>query len=302
MKIHGKSVKSATKLRALCNVLKSIRLIYPYDETSEEFRLKIGFPSQPKTGDAVIPLPTGKISSFNVNGLEKKRTDLPLEPQAVTSLTSWKDWHGKEHSGLVTRTRMMYPLEYIPAPSEFIEIISLNEKFYYSTREIDLNESDESIIHLENLMLELFSQFEIFDSSNGKLLRTKIKKLMWEVLPPGLYPWERIEAVIKLSSGNISESDEARIHERLKFLEKFTPTFIGAGRAGFNGYFIYAYQDKEIYVLESIFLNNATYVFNGNWEELSQLTKNEIINSEHHHIRIIHDKNWKKKIRLIMLD
>lgn len=301
MKIHGKSVRSATKLRTLCNGLKSIRLIYPCDGTSEEFRLKIGFLSPSKTGDAVIPLPTGKISSFNVNGLEKKRTDLPLEPQAVTSLTRWKDWHGKEHSGLVTRTRMMYPIEYIPAPSEFIEIISLHEKLYYSTREIDLNEKDESIIHLENLMLELFSQFEILDSGNRKILTTKIKKMMWEILPPGQYPWERIESVLKLSNSKISESDEARIHERLKYLKKFTPTFIGAGRAGFNGYFVYAYEDKETYVLESIFLNNATYIFNSNWEALSQLTKNEIINGEHYHRRIIHDKNWKKKVSLIML-
>lgn len=176
MKIYGKSVRSAAKLRTLCNGLKSIRLIYPCDETAEEFRSKSGFPNPTKIGDAIIPLPIGKISSFNVNGLEKKRTDLPLEPQAVTSLTSWKDWHGKEHSGLVTRTRMMYPIEYIPAPSEFIEIISINEKLYYSTREIDLNESDVSIIHLENLMLEFFSQFEIYDSANGKLLTTKIKK------------------------------------------------------------------------------------------------------------------------------
>ncbi|WP_205960272.1 MULTISPECIES: hypothetical protein [Pantoea] len=301
MKIHGKSVRSATKLRTLCIGLKNIRLIYPCDETSGEVRSKTGFPSPNKIGDAVIPLPTGKISSFNVNGLEKKRTDLPLEPQAVTSLTSWKDWHGKEHSGLVTRTRMMYPIEYIPAPSEFIEIISINEKLYYSTREVNLNESDATIIHLENLMLELFSQFEVFDAENGKLLTTKIKRMMWEILPPGQYPWDRIESVIKLSNRNISESDEARIHERLKYLKKFTPTFIGAGRAGFNGYFVYAYEDKETYILESIFLNNATYIFNSNWEELSQLTKNEIINGEHYHRRIIHDKNWKRNVNSLML-
>lgn len=302
MIITGKSVKTAGKLRILCGNLEKIRLVFLCKEDNPHLKQKIGFDDGHGIGDAILPAIWGKISYFNINGLEKKRKDLPLEERSITLLTSWEDWHGKKHSGLVTRTRLMYPIEYIPAPSEFIEIISHEGKLYFSTREINLIEDDKVLIHLQNLMLELFGSFEIFDSNSKNILKTKVKKMKWEILPPGKYPWEKVKSIIGENKKYLSEADEQRIIQRVEYLNKFTPTFIGAGKAGFNGYFVYAFEDKELYILESIYLNNATYIFNEDWERLSQLTKNDIIKSSNFHRRIIHDANWKKKITLLMLD
>jgi hypothetical protein len=44
--------------------------------------------------------------------------------------------------------------------------------------------------------------------------------------------------------------------------------------------------------LESVKVNNATYVLRNDWESISQLTKAEILNNDLHETRIVHNKNW----------
>lgn len=56
----------------------------------------------------------------------------------------------------------------------------------------------------------------------------------------------------------------------------------------------------NIYVLESVYTNNATYVFGADWELLSKLTKAEILNAELHDARLIHNDNWKQNIDALM--
>ena len=48
---------------------------------------------------------------------------------------------------------------------------------------------------------------------------------------------------------------------------------------------------------ESIHIDNATYIFDDDWEELSQLTKAEILDNNYQKDRIIHRKNWYKDIK-----
>ncbi|OZO59867.1 hypothetical protein CG699_03840 [Escherichia coli] len=47
---------------------------------------------------------------------------------------------------------------------------------------------------------------------------------------------------------------------------------------------------------ESSQCNNATYILNNNWQQLSQLTKAEILDGNLHHARVIHRVNWAAEI------
>lgn len=53
-------------------------------------------------------------------------------------------------------------------------------------------------------------------------------------------------------------------------------------------------------VLESIYLNNATYVFRDDWESLSKLSKSQIINGDVEYERVIHDSHWAENIGRIL--
>lgn len=52
---------------------------------------------------------------------------------------------------------------------------------------------------------------------------------------------------------------------------------------------------RNLFVLESIFLDNATYVFGSDRETISQLSKAEIISGGFQKDRIAHDRRWKYK-------
>jgi hypothetical protein len=57
---------------------------------------------------------------------------------------------------------------------------------------------------------------------------------------------------------------------------------------GFNGYIVFGYADLGLFVLESLEHGNATYVFGQDWEQLSALTKKEILHGGLQEERIIH--------------
>jgi hypothetical protein len=75
-------------------------------------------------------------------------------------------------------------------------------------------------------------------------------------------------------------------------ISKLGPDTLALGRGGFHGYIAFGFSKRKIFILESIYLDNATYVFGSDWEMLSQLSKAEIISGGLQKERIIHDRRW----------
>lgn len=121
--------------------------------------------------------------------------------------------------------------------------------------------------------------------------------LNWEVLPSGDYPWERMQDDLKKVSEKSSKTAKKVLIDKCEFINSFQPDFRAYGKSGFKGYVIFGFADRNIFVLESVYPNNATYVFGKNWEELSKLTKAEILKGNLQDVRIIHNDNWQQEIR-----
>jgi hypothetical protein len=75
--------------------------------------------------------------------------------------------------------------------------------------------------------------------------------------------------------------------------------FLG-GQAGFEGYLIFGFTEKDLFVLESLVYGNATYVLGSNWESLAGLTKKEILAADLHVARIIHRQGWDSEIARLL--
>jgi hypothetical protein len=58
------------------------------------------------------------------------------------------------------------------------------------------------------------------------------------------------------------------IRHRFETINGYNPDFVGVGQAGFRGYVIFGLTEKNLFVCESIYTGNATYVFDKRWEEL----------------------------------
>jgi hypothetical protein len=293
MKFAGKSVRSLTKLMKVAGDATKVRLTLSLSNVSKDLLVQLGFDETPNVGDYLIPTVLGKYTSFNVNGAINVRKDLPLEPESVMFHGSSRDWHGGIHSGIRTRTIDKYPRENIPAPSETFEIVTIDKNLFLSSSELNLSDADETRnIHVTNIMLECFSEFDIYDVEKEEIVGPRLKRLQWDILPSGECPWSKARPIILKRTEHLEEKDKKVIEHRMKIISKREPDFLATGRAGFSGYFVYGFKDQDVYVLESMELDNATYVFNSEWEAISQLTKSQIINSDLPHQRVIHNKRW----------
>lgn len=297
MKFSGKSIRSLTKILKVAGSAREVRLAVPIENVSKEHLIELGFEEQPKAGDYLIPSVIGKVTAFNARGDIKIRKDLPKEPESVMFYGASRDWQGGIHHGIRTRTMNKYPREHIPAPSEPFEIVEIQGRLFISSSVLNLYESDEDrSIHAANLMLECFSEFEMFDVKNNKIIIPSFRSLNWEVLPPGEYPWEKSKHIISKATERLDKKEREVIEHRMRVISRRKPDFLATGRAGFNGYFVYGFKNESVYVLESIYLDNATYIFKSDWEKLSQLTKSEIIKGKLLHKRIIHNKKWNIEV------
>lgn len=271
MKFTGKSIRTLDKLLALSKGVESIRLVFDTTDINAEAWTPLGFNENLVVGDHLIPKPVGRVTEYNANGKELVRKDLSKERVSVSFHTSWNDWHGQPHSGIKNRSMLKYPRDYIAAPSEYLNVLEVSGRIYLGSDEMSLDTGSEvKNLHIANVMLECFNEFEVVDVASHTIVGTKVKRLHWNVLPPGQYPWSKAKPIVEDVTRTLKASDKALIEDRMRLLAKYNPKFLATGRGGFTGYFVYGYSGT--YVLESVHLDNATYVFENDWESVSKLT------------------------------
>jgi hypothetical protein len=295
--IEGSYLRALSRVTAEARGATHVRFLVPVDAVGQAIKERAALSALIADGDSIIPAAVGNITEFNARGKEKKRTDLPLIKVSKPIYTTWRDWHGDEHSGIQYRDYDVYQRDYIPAPSEEVELKSYEGRLWYSSRVVDLEtEPPQTVLHVVNFMLEIFGSFEVFDVVAAAIPRVPTRRLQWDILPPGNYPWDRAEEIVRTHLRGQSESTVGVIEERLKTLSGLNPDFMATGRGGYAGYFVFGYTRLNKYVLESVYLNNATYIFGDEWEELSSLTKDQILNGDMEYERIIHDQSWRRNI------
>lgn len=299
MTIKQRNLRSLKKIKILAKGRNKIQLGVKVSELDNKILQKVGFELPVTENTSLIPSNIGSKTKYNSQGKYKIRRDLPKIDKEISFWCETTDWHGGKHQQEINQIRQVYKKDFILAPSEELYVKMIDNELYIITREIHSSEKKEVKIHICNLMLECFGQFDLIDPKNSKAL-LQYKKLRWEILPQGNYPWNKTKKIIQNFTKKIKKSKRVLIEDRSKFILNLHPDFMATGKAGFNGYFVYGFKHKSKYILESVYLDNATYVFNKNWQDISKLTKNEIINNNLAAKRIIHNKKWKTEIEKIL--
>jgi hypothetical protein len=148
------------------------------------------------------------------------------------------------------------------------------------TREFSYAADDEILLHVINLLLELFGECELLTDDLEPLLRAPVRRLNWELLRPGDVTPENVRARLEPAFSDRDESARLVAEHRLSVAESLGASFVATGTCGFRGYVVFGFPDRNLYVLESLFHGNATYLFGEDWERLSQLTKSEVLHGE----------------------
>lgn len=265
---------------------------------------QLGFTNEMHPGEAVTPSrENGPVSRFNAFGRDIPQKHLPKETIYIPIWWEWQDWSGKHYSEVRYRERQRYPRLHIPAPSVPLTIIEKDaEKFVVAGEPVVKGITDEeTAVHKINLMLENFNRAELMqDSLQSFQVPQRIIPLNWEVLPQGDMPWERFEDYLRPVLHRATERGKRVIYDRLETIANYHPDFRAIGANGYRGYIIFGFTGLNLYICESAMYGNATYVFEGEWEHISKLTKAEIINSNLHKNRIVHQNGWRAQIAKLL--
>lgn len=264
----------------------------------EDALLAAGFPADLEPGLRLLPTLRGPVSSFNAEGRWEKHRDQPKEIFYVDFDWEWQLYDGTWRSETVYQERERYPRTWIEAPAVELEVrerpdgetVVVTDVLDY----IDANKP--ALLHRINLLRELFGAAEVLTEELEQHLIVEVKRLNWELLPPGEMPWPQLRAHVKPLIDRMGVRKGPAAERRLQFLtETGAPVQAAVGLAGFRGYLVFDYGTTK--VLESLYYGNATYVFGEDWVELSQLSKAEIIRGDLAKARIVHRESWETEVR-----
>lgn len=262
---------------------------------------ELGFTNEVEIGEVILPIVIGPITRFNADGKFNIRRDLPKEEFFVERYWLRRDWQGNETPEILYIRRERYPRELVPAPSEEFLIDEYdNNKIIVSRAFIKDDESLNIIKHTINLFLEIFGECDLIRQDYQPFLYENVTRLNWKIFPRGEYPWETIREITEERLQRQPRGNRPVISNRLEKITSHTPNFVAIGQGGFYDYIVFGFPSKNIFILESIKNGNATYVFDDNWEELSRMTKAEIINNHLQRERIFHRPGWEGRINEIL--
>lgn len=196
-----------------------------------------------------------------------------------------------------------YPRTFYPPYSIELIIVVVKGRKYVATDIIDCTPEITDYIKTGiNIFLELFKECSIVLNDNfDYILNTKVIRLNWDILPKGEYPWEKQRERIMPLVEKASPKNRNIIKFRLETISKYKPDFVAIGLNGFDGYIVYGFKEKNIYIFESRLINNATYIFDRDWKDITMLTKKEILTDSLQKARIIHRKDsWEKEIEKLL--
>lgn len=266
---------------------------------------RIGLPYPLCAGNTILPSVIGRVSKFNANGKEVAQKHLPKETLYRDMEFTRTEWHGKDRvevTDIVWIPYQRYPRIFIKPPSvELLVICNQAGQTFITANEITYNvENVDLLKHSINLFLEAFGECIIFTEHIDNVITYQVHRLNWDILPAGQHPWRDIlESINRNRAVQSPKSNAAALH-RFKDINSLEPDFHAIGQGGYKGYVVFGFTQKGIYVFESQYVNNATYVFGGNWQELSQLSKSEIINGDLHIARIVHFPTWRADLNQVL--
>lgn len=301
MKIIKKRIRNVESYLGTVRNEESFHIAFTDVENQSNRIIEAGFSPSLEIGEAILPFGLGPISRFNANGKYNIRRDLDKESYYIERVWNWTDWAGNSHSRIVSIRRERYPRELILPPVEEFLIDNYQEDKIIVSRQFIKNSMNyEEIKHVMNLFLEYFGEFDLIRENYEPYIFENITRLNWKIFPQGEYPWERVREVARERIQRQPVGNRPVIENHLEKISAFVPNFVAVGQGGFYDYVVFGFPDKNLYVFESIKTGNATYIFNDNWENISMLTKAEILNNNLQQERLFHTPLWETRINEIL--
>lgn len=309
--MERKEMLITRKLRKLDKVLAAFpsdgRVYVVVQGPASSTLTKLGFSHPVYPGEHVLPDGSfGVASRRNADGYDVIRRDLPKETKTRQIAWRWTELHGSdkvEREGIVDKFYQRYPREHVEAYSQELNI-HLNAAgtpmVINGSYELQANENKAVLLNTIRMYVEIFGSCEVVTDPDLVVEQPRRRQLNWVILPTGRRPWEESDSAIGKVIQNLSASSQIVVKDRLNSILRYKPEFTAFGQHGFNRYVVYGWDKKKLYLLESTEVDNATYVLKDEWENLSRLSKAEVLATNAHHARLVHHKGWTGELGKLM--
>ncbi|TWT19796.1 hypothetical protein [Luteimonas wenzhouensis] len=281
-----------------------VRAVVALDRCEPAQLRRFGFIDPFAEGQTVLPsADVGPEARRNSQGDEYVHRDLPKEEFTLLQFRKRKEWHGPDQvltERLVNCRYRRYPRTLIAATSiEFTILRTPEGGRVIASPPYDPRIEGEWLRVAANVLLEGFGQVEFRQADLTAACRP-VRRLNWEILPRGRVPWSQGSELLRRVIEVAPPSVQPVIRERIEAVEAHGPNFHAVGQAGFSGYWVFGFGERDLYVLESLSLDNATYVLGAGWEVVSRLTKAEIIHGGLAVARLVHDRTWPERLAQVL--
>lgn len=263
-----------------------------------------------KLPTSVVPAETqGKYSNWNINGFEITRKDLPKETHYNSVETpNWGDPSHGTHT--VNLPYQKYHRDFYP-PRELEILMSSKDTrpalptyiIAFKVQDV-LNKNDgnfkDHLFENLNLLQENIGTFGVEAANIPLSDYAKSLYVSWEILPPGTLE-ETIDRIFRGKTPTQQQKDVTT--ERYNFFQSLEPKNLVFGQSGFRRYFGACLED-ELVVFENVEYGNAVYILFNNWEELSKLSRLDLMSGKFDGSfeRVVHNSGWKGEVKKIVIE
>ncbi len=262
-----------------------------------------GFQDADESGTSILPCSVNRYAKKNAEVFFTIDKSLPKEDYIQTVYWTRYEWAGRGEVNPVTDfsyiKKQRYHRDYFEPYSVYFTLVSDGDKKYIVSDGIPyVPDNHEKLMNTVNMVLATFGECTV-DFAGQK---NKPKRIVanWDILPRGEHPWSSIKETLSSLTKEHTKTQTELMLRNCESIYARKPDFVAYGRAGFRGYAVFGFTSKNLYVLESAFPNNATYVLQNDWETISQMSKAEILSQNLHKARIVHSENWQKNFDAIM--
>ena len=266
---------------------------------------QIGFTEQLEAGERVLPAGVGPRTRYNAEGDYAVHRDQPMETAYRQTEWRWTEFRGRydrvERADIRDVPYQRYPRTFRPPPSVELSIAAAeNGALLVVADPIAPDRRDTQLLHVANVFLEIFGEVETLSDDLRSLVMPDARRLNWTVLPEGEHPWPAMRARLKPIVDAAPAGNRPVLFHRLEALHSFGPSFTAVGHGGFQGYVVFGFSDKKVFILESMYYGNATYVFGEDWAELSKLSKAQVLAGSLEIARVVHRRGWDAAIARLL--
>ena len=203
---------------------------------------RLGFTLPVSAGHTILPKPCGAVSRYNADGGWLVHRDEPKEERYITTVRwRWKQWAAggsvEECEDFRDVYRKCFPRTEIPAPGLELTYMERDGQPYLVGPVLhNTPKNHVGIRHAINLLLELAGECELLQADLSDFASIKVKRLNWQLLPPGSHPWPRLESHLRDGLKRSSDGTQTVILDRQKTIMSFGPDEQYVGSAGFSDY------------------------------------------------------------------